>query len=269
MDNHLNLKPEKKGILWEAKTRILVWYIAVISFFLVMAMPVISHLTLYQVSLRVRKHLELEVEVFKEFKNQEQYEIDNPQTAKLTKLFDDFLKYQIPEDDTFLIGIIDRQFYQSHPHPRPDIFADNSALMKKWLETTELLEEELVSDDPEIGTVIHIAQPIVIDGEVRGVFVAAHFTAGEVAEAIDAVKVSILILFIFLLLGAFAAWVASGKVLNPLRNLSRTVAKIDESDLTQRIEITGTGEIAQLTYAFNQMMIRLNTVFMSQRETIK
>lgn len=60
------------------------------------------------------------------------------------------------------------------------------------------------------------------------------------------------LLLIVLLLGVIAAWIASGKVLKPLQNLTLTVSSIDESDLEQRIAMTGLGEIAELTKRFNQ-----------------
>jgi signal transduction histidine kinase len=98
--------------------------------------------------------------------------------------------------------------------------------------------------------------------------IAAHLTAGEVDEALDAVRISLGIWVIVFILAALAAWLASGKVLNPLNQLSQTVSSIDESDLERRIPVTGVGEIAQLTERFNQMLERLQKVFRSQRELL-
>ena len=91
MKTNLILETQNKGIFWEAKTRILAWYIVVISSFLVMAMPLITRLTLAQVNVRVREDLQEELEVFNEFKADEKYSLDQPENANLTELFNDFL----------------------------------------------------------------------------------------------------------------------------------------------------------------------------------
>lgn len=69
-------------------------------------------------------------------------------------------------------------------------------------------------------------------------------------------------------IGAAIAWVAVGKVLDPLRLLTKTARSITESDLSQRIVVTGSDEIAELAKTFNQMLDRLDAAFSSQRDFI-
>ncbi len=264
----LKVARRQPGIFWEARTRILAWYIALTTGFLVLSLPLIVHLILFQVNLRVRQDLVEELAAFNSFQQARFPLIEAQDEAKLAQLFEEFLNYKIPEDDTFLITIIDGQFHHSNPRSRPEILAVDSPLMQDWLSVNQPVEGEWTTSEAEIGRILYLTQPIVIQEEVRGIVVAAQITAGEVKEAIDAVKISLLIWLIVLMLAALAAWIASGKVLNPLQNLSQTVSSIDESDLEQRIAVTGSGEIAQLTKSFNQMMQRLQKVFHSQRELL-
>ncbi|MGF1590680.1 MAG: sensor histidine kinase [Pleurocapsa sp.] len=264
----LKVARRQPDIFWEARTRILAWYITLTTGFLILSLPLIIHLILLQVNLRVRQDLTEELAAFNHFQQVRFPLIEAQDEAKLVQLFEEFLNYKIPEDDTFLITIVDGQFYHSNPRSRPETLAVDSPLMQDWLTLKEPIQGEWTSSDPEIGRILYLTQPIVIREEVRGILVAAHLTAGEVHEAIDVVEISLIIWLIVLIIAALAAWIASGKVLNPLQNLSQTVSSIDESDLKQRITVTGSGEIAQLTKHFNQMMERLQKVFHSQRELL-
>lgn len=101
-----------------------------------------------------------------------------------------------------------------------------------------------------------------------GVFVVAHTTAGERAEVLEAVSVVITVSSFTLFVALLLAWFASGKILAPLRVLSKTARIIGESDLNQRISVKGEGELAELAITFNEMMDRLQAAFISQRNFI-
>jgi signal transduction histidine kinase len=59
--------------------------------------------------------------------------------------------------------------------------------------------------------------------------------------------------------------VIAGRVLDPLRTLRTTAQAITETDLTQRIDVHGNDEIAELGRTFNAMLDRLEAAFASQR----
>nr|WP_246401238.1 HAMP domain-containing sensor histidine kinase [Jiangella mangrovi] len=60
-------------------------------------------------------------------------------------------------------------------------------------------------------------------------------------------------------------WPLAGRVLAPLRALTRTAHTISESDLTGRIRTRGSGEAVEMAHAFNAMLDRLESAFRSQR----
>ena len=72
-----------------------------------------------------------------------------------------------------------------------------------------------------------------------------------------------------LLIASAFAWLISGRVLDPVRRLTDTARSISQSDLTHRIEVSGTGEAADMARSFNAMLDRLESVFRSQREFIQ
>jgi signal transduction histidine kinase len=70
-------------------------------------------------------------------------------------------------------------------------------------------------------------------------------------------------------IAAAIAWATAGRVLAPLQLLTKTAQSITESDMTQRISVEGTDEIAKLTATFNDMLDRLQVAFESQQEFLK
>ena len=68
-----------------------------------------------------------------------------------------------------------------------------------------------------------------------------------------------------LLVTAMAVWV-SGRLLAPLRTLRETADEITETDLSQRLPVTGNDDITALTRTFNGMLDRLEAAFVGQRQ---
>jgi signal transduction histidine kinase len=104
--------------------------------------------------------------------------------------------------------------------------------------------------------------------QVGGVFVVAYLTAGERDEVDEAVQIVTQVSLMVLAIASLLAWLAAGRVLAPLRLLSQTARSISESNLTERIPVRGSGDIAELAVTFNDMMDRLESTFNSQRQLL-
>jgi signal transduction histidine kinase len=101
------------------------------------------------------------------------------------------------------------------------------------------------------------------------VFIVAHTTAGERTETLEALQIIVEVKIIALMVAFLFAWLAAGRVLEPLRALTQATQSISESDLTQRISVqSGGGEIAELAKTFNAMMDRLEASFAIQRNFV-
>lgn len=80
--------------------------------------------------------------------------------------------------------------------------------------------------------------------------------------------------FFLIALGALAlvgavGWLVAGRLLAPLASLRRTAQQISDSDLSGRIEVSGTGDdVAELAHTVNAMLDRLEAAFSSQRELL-
>ena len=286
-----NKSNNKRGLFWATRTRILLWYVLTITLISIVSIPVFRKLLHIRIDERVRKDLVERIQIFnssikneaeislyqsdwsKKLKSKEIQISENPfvrpsSHKQLKSFFDIFLREQLPEDETFFITFVDGKFYKSNPRGRPEIFDRDSTLMRRWatLIKPELGEKELA--EPSLGGLIYIAQPVKIQDKNLGVFVIAHTVGDERQEAIETIGVVVQVMSVVMLGALILAWIASGKVLAPLRSFSTTARAIGESDLSQRIPVYGKDELADLAITFNEMMDRLEAAFTTQRHFI-
>jgi nitrogen fixation/metabolism regulation signal transduction histidine kinase len=87
-------------------------------------------------------------------------------------------------------------------------------------------------------------------------------TISEYGEALRSAKVIAKVSVGVFLVAFVLGWLATGKLLAPVRKLAVTARSISESDLSQRLSVQGSGELAELAQTFNDMMNRLQRAFM-------
>lgn len=268
----------------EARTRILLWYLLLMSFFIAVSLPLMRQAVFAQVNARVREDMAEDKELFQQllandseaqeklrlYQDAPPEKIVIPPTnqQELEALVDVYLSRRIPEDDSFLIAFVNGTYYRSSPKALPNSLKPGSRLAERWtiLETAE--QGEQPSSNPNIGSILYLAEPIELDGKQLGTFVVAHTTAGEREEAVNALLIIFKVMLLVLVIALLLAWFAAGKVLAPLRELANAAHAISDTDLTQRISVGGGGELAELATTFNEMMDRLETAFATQRNFI-
>jgi signal transduction histidine kinase len=110
--------------------------------------------------------------------------------------------------------------------------------------------------------------PVEVGNRRRGEFIVAANLGAERREVQEAVQVAAGVSLAVLLIASALAWVIAGRVLAPLRTLRTTAQAITETDLTQRLDVHGDDEIAELGRTFNAMLDRLEGAFASQRALV-
>ncbi len=287
--------------LWgEARTRILVWYVVILTLTFGIAIPAFRQLLFARVDARVRQDMLGEVEDFRELlagridlERLENNRIDDNDKAATTdvqpissaentlvtdlrvptneqemkRFFEAYLKIEIPEDNIFLITFVNGQFYESSPKALPKAIKPDTALMQQWATQTEPGEGKQVSQNRDINSIFYFVEPIKTNGKLLGTLVIVH-SAEEHAEILEAVVAIAQVAFAVLLIALLLVWFAAGRILQPLRELATTAQSISGTDLTQRIPVRGEGELAKLAAIFNDMMDRLESAFISQRNFV-
>lgn len=293
-----NLFSGWQQVLGEARTRILLWYLLILGVTFLIAIPAFRYQLYQRIDERVRQDMAQDLTAFKALMNGETFapkdalvdddpeniviqpnklqglisekqQITPPVSAEdLMKLFRAYLLYRLPEDESYFITFIDSEFYQSSPRALPKSLPKDSPIMKQWAKQTQPEEGKKEFSDVDASKILYIVLPIQIKGQTRGVFVIAHDTAGERAEALEAVSVIIEVSSLVFVVSLILAWFAAGRVLAPLRTITSTAHAISETDLTQRLPARGRGELGELATTFNEMMDRLEAAFATQREFV-
>ncbi|MEQ8962318.1 MAG: HAMP domain-containing protein, partial [Coleofasciculus sp. C2-GNP5-27] len=255
-----------RNLFWEARTRILAWYVLLTVCFTFTSVGLIRQVLVEKVHKRIDSYLIQEVQEFQRLFQQGK----NPLTGQpfgddVAALFEVFLSRNIPNDGEFLLTIIDGEFYKSSPTALPDPLQPDSELLKRWSNLTKPTKGQT---ETSVGSILYYVKPVKMGGEIRGLFIVANVIAGEEEEVNEVVWVIIKVTLIVMVVTSVIAWVAAGRMLAPLRSVTETARSISETDLTQRIPIKGGGEIAELTTTLNQMLNRLQKAFTSQRDFI-
>ncbi|GAA1316837.1 sensor histidine kinase [Leucobacter albus] len=105
-------------------------------------------------------------------------------------------------------------------------------------------------------------------GEHEGALLIAHFTAAD-RQAVDrAVGTLAWVAAAGLLLCSGVAWLVAGQILAPVREVYRVARDITEHDLTARVPVEGSDDIAQVAATFNEMLDRLEEAHRTQQRFV-
>lgn len=254
--------------IWsETRTRILLLYATAMLLVAGISVPIVLVLFLNDVDRRVKENLTENMETL-----MEAYELwetsPNQSFGDLKGFVTDTLNQVLAEDDNFLIFYLNQKYYKSTPRALPMILGQGSEMEQYWINLTHAASGHITSGDPEIGSILYLAHPIYLEGERRGMVVAAHTTAGERQEALAGVYIFAWVALGVALLSLVLAWLATAKLLHPVKQLATVAHSINESNLTQRIAVKGTDELCQLANTFNHMMDRIQSAFLTQRNFV-
>lgn len=114
-----------------------------------------------------------------------------------------------------------------------------------------------------------IAVPVTLaDDPLSGTFVVAFDRSAEMSTLRSTFVSYAAVGLAALVLIAVVAWFVVGRLLRPIRLLRDTTRRITESDLSERITVTGKDDLSNLARTVNAMLDRLERAFGSQRELL-
>jgi methyl-accepting chemotaxis protein len=244
------------------------------SLSIVTSVLVVRQILITRLEERVQQSMQLEIEEFHQLRAGNNPQTGQPFQNDVEAIFDVFLSRNIPEDDEYLITIADGQFYRASSLALPTALQPDGLLIQQWASLSQPRQGMAMTSE---GSILYQAEPIQREpalplgnepGPEGDVFVVAYLTAGERQEVDEAVQTVMQVSLSVLAIASLLAWLAAGKVLAPLRLLSQTARSISDANLTERIPIRGSGDIAELAVTFNDMMDRLEATFNSQRQLL-
>ena len=257
-----------------ARARILVWYIALMTSSVLVSTWAAQKILFDRLQDQVEASVFLEVEEFRRLLKGRNPETGKPFRNDVAAIFDVFLSRNIAEDGEYFLALLDHQLYQASSSALPEPLQSNSALIRRW---QKLTETERGQENTPSGKLFYWAEPVRatdLAGQYdaapipQAVFVVAHFVNDEQQDVLETVIVVAQVSFTVLVIASILAWVVAGQILLPLRLLTETARSISDSDLTQRIPVKGSDELAEMAMTFNEMLERLETAFFNQRNLI-
>ncbi len=251
----------RRSLLSGVRTRVLVSFLVLLVVSTAASLFVLREVLLSRISDRVTNELAAELEPL------EALEQGRPGSGRawpdLESLFDAFLDTNSPPPTgafgTF-IGVTPYRAVSSGAVATESRLPAAISSLEDTSPTSGTVETE-------VGEAVWIGIPASVDGQ-RGSVIAAALTTAERDQVEDAVRLAVGVSLVVLLLASLFIWLAAGRVVAPLQAVARTARTISETDLSGRIPVQGSDEIAELGRTFNGMLDRLETAFAGQKDFI-
>jgi two-component system OmpR family sensor kinase len=245
------------------RVRILGWYVVLLGVSLVAALLLQRTFLLAQAESDAASALNQEVDELGQLVGGIDPLTGEPFGGDVSAIFDTFLARNVPLAGEGLITFVNGAVYKT------DVTGAGIAateVASSWASLDE--SRRGVVGDPELGEIHFLAVPLLGSGEESGVFVVAVLMENRFASVADVVRLGAIVYGSIFLLASVAAWIAAGRILKPLTDLTETARSISDTDQHRRIEVDGDDEIAELGRTFNAMLDRLDEGFASQRRFI-
>ena len=243
------------------RTRIVVGYVALLAAALAISVVLIRQVQLARLDREIDRDLAHEVDELRLVAGDIDPATGEPFGADVATIFDAFLSRSVPDRNEAFYSLVDgRPFLVSFDAPTE--LLDDPAIVGDWATATE---PRVATISTPVGQARALAVPLIADDATVGTFVAVHFLGPERDEISQNLRVIVLACGVVLVASAFLAWSLAGRVLRPVRELTRTARSISGTDLSARIPVTGDDELAELGRTFNDMLDRLTDGFDQQR----
>jgi signal transduction histidine kinase len=255
----------RRRILWGIRSRILLWYVVIMTAAIGAALLVVRQVLVAQVDARIDESLVQEAEELRRLVGGRDPTTGTRFGDRVDRVFQVFLQRNIPaRNETYLTFVNGQPFERTFQEP-PYRLDRDPQLVRRW-STTARPDRGRV--DTPAGAVDYLAVPLKERGRTLGVFVVAYFRDLEMAVVRPALQGAAGVGLATLLVGSILAWRVAEGVLRPVREVTTTARRIATGDLARRINVTGHDEVSLLATTFNEMLDRLEEVFETQRRFV-
>jgi signal transduction histidine kinase len=185
-----------------------------------------------------------------------------PFAADVSAVFDVYFSREVPDEGEALLAFLDGELYRSARAQDAAEAGELDEAIDYWLSVTRIERGRI---DTSLGEARYVAIPWKGRPD-DGLIVVVNFPAFERAEINDAVETFVVIQLGAMVIASVIGLSLAGRVLQPLRRLVDTARRISDTDLTQRIPVTGHDEASDIAATFNAMLARLERAFAAQRQ---
>ena len=218
---------------------------------------------------RIDAALEQEVEEFRAFAARGVDPDTGEPFTTLEPLFTTALQNNVADENETFLTLIDGEPYVYPGGGRPVELESEAAVLELVRSVPAGADVRRADVETSAGkTRLAVVQVQFADTPQTGAYVVAYVVDLERAELVDAARTYTFVAVGALLLLALVGWLVAGQLLRPLRLLREAALRITETDLTERIPVTGADDVSDLTRTYNAMLDRLQSAFEMQRQFI-
>jgi two-component system, OmpR family, sensor kinase len=182
-------------------------------------------------------------------------------------LFFTALQRNVPDVHEGLLAMIDGQVELVPPQDvelRPERDAEFVELLRGVPADASV---RIASADTSLGMLRYVAVPVRVEGDpADGLYVVTYARDLELAAVADVFRTYAAVSLVALAVVGAVGLAVAGRLLQPLRLLSETAHRISETDLSDRIPVSGRDDLSQLARTVNAMLDRLEAAFAMQRQ---
>lgn len=246
------------------RVRILGTYIGLLALATFASVVIAREIVLSRLDARIDETLVQETRELRRLAGGVDPSTGRPFGSDVRRIFRVFLERNIPaRHEAFLTFVDGKPFLRSNPLIDRSYRIDlDATLTSRW---SRLRTTDRGGADTPVGRLEYLAVPLRSAGSFGGVFVVAELRDPEQRELEAAIVAIGGVGIVMLLFGSIMAWRLAGGVLRPVRAVTETARSLSESDLSRRIPVEGTDEVARLAATFNDLLDRLERAFLTQR----
>ena len=249
---------ERKSLLAGVRTRVLVSFLALLVLSTAASVFVLREVLVSRIGDQVERDLTRDIDSLRDLS--EIGRADGKPFNDVSQLFNSYLGQTTAPSDGALITFVDGQRAEAKVAD-----SEQTGLAAAFDSLATITAPESGERDTALGETRYVAIPVTV-GDSSGVLVASALTAAERTQVSDAVQIAVGVSIVVMLLASLFIWLAAGRAIAPLEALTRTAKTISETDLSGRIPVRGSDEIAELGRTFNGMLDRLETAFAGQKD---
>jgi signal transduction histidine kinase len=248
----------------DARTRVLAWFVGIVALAVVGSVFAGRQVLLTRLDARIDQELRQEVEELRRLAAGDDPETGEPFGADVERIFDLYLLRNVGYPHERVFFFVNRQAYR--PEVLPAGYRPSASVERRWADVTEAQRGRF---EAGAGLVDYLAVPLQQDSQRQGVFVVAIYGDVDRREIAQVVTTMSIVGVIAVAVAGMIAWFGAGRILAPIRRLTRTAEGITDRDLTQRIDVRGDDDVARLGRTFNAMLDRLERAFATQQQFLR
>jgi two-component system, OmpR family, sensor kinase len=254
---HVNARPDRSGV--SVRTRIT----ATVALMVTLALTGAGAIVYLIESQRIDQQIDERID--QAFSGLAQFQADadtGGQLGTLEELLRGFLSSQVPAENETLVGWYDGAVQltsaKSHIDVKTQAFAEAAASIATTNGTTTIVQDD--------DTLIMDAQTVQVTPDDVGALIVVTYATETRQGLHDTIRTYAIVALLSLVIITALAWAQAGRLLAPLRTLRETADEVTDSDLSNRLPVTGNDDITALTRTVNRMLDRLESAFVGQRQ---